>query len=225
MWIWPIADENLVVHQGAGSLSEYQFGNKELTHSFCPKCGSAIMARRLKALPGEELYINARMLKSFDFEINSGKERFPGAARDPPYQPPPFPKHPDADNLLSGLKIYNGNCHCGAVTYAVKTKPLEEQKVLCCNCSLCSRNGDLWIYPPKSAVVVEGGQNLTDYAFLSKDSLHSFCKVCGVSVLVRVTDPKEDLMPINVRNIDKIDLSSLTLNKYDGAKNDPQYEV
>jgi hypothetical protein len=32
-------------------------------------------------------------------------------------------------------------------------------------------------------------------------------------------------MPINVRTMDGIDLSSLTLNKYDGAKNDPQYKV
>jgi hypothetical protein len=87
------------------------------------------------------------------------------------------------------------------------------------------QNGDLWIYPPKSAVVVEGGEKLTDYAFLTKDSQHSFCRVCGVSVLVRVLDENEDIMPINVRTIDGIDLSSLTLNKYDGAKNDPQYEV
>jgi hypothetical protein len=74
-------------------------------------------------------------------------------------------------------------------------------------------------------VVIDGGGNLTDYMFLSKESLHSFCKICGVSVLVRVTEPEKDLMPINVRTIDGVDLSSLTLNKYDGAKNDPQYEV
>jgi hypothetical protein len=88
-----------------------------------------------------------------------------------------------------------------------------------------NQNGDLWIYPPKSAVTVQGGENLTDYAFLSKDSLHSFCKICGTSVLVRVSDEAGENMPINVRTIDGIDLSSLTLKNYDGAKNDPQYEV
>jgi hypothetical protein len=66
---------------------------------------------------------------------------------------------------------------------------------------------------------------LTDYAFLSKECLHSFCKICGVSVLVRNTDPKEEDMPINVRNIEGIDLAGLKFIKYDGAKNDPQYEV
>jgi hypothetical protein len=31
--------------------------------------------------------------------------------------------------------------------------------------------------------------------------------------------------PVNVRTIDGVDLASLTLQNYDGAKNDPQYEV
>ncbi len=66
---------------------------------------------------------------------------------------------------------------------------------------------------------------MTDYAFLSKDSLHAFCKICGVSVVVRVTNPKEDLMPINVRTIDGFDLDTLTFKYYDGRSNDPQYSV
>jgi len=32
-------------------------------------------------------------------------------------------------------------------------------------------------------------------------------------------------MPINVRTMDGIDISTLTLQEYDGAKNDPKYEV
>jgi hypothetical protein len=89
--------------------------------------------------------------------------------------------------------------------------------------SSLAQNGDLWIYPPKSAVVVQGMENLTDYAFLSKDSLHSFCKTCGVSVLVKVLNG--DDMPINVRTMDGVDLSSLSYKTYDGAKANPQYEV
>jgi hypothetical protein len=89
------------------------------------------------------------------------------------------------------------------------------------------QNGALWIYPPKSAVAVEGGENLTDYAYFGKDSLRSFCKTCGVLVLVKVTNVGEEdpVMPINVRTIDGIDIDSLTLKYYDGAKEDPQYEV
>jgi hypothetical protein len=82
------------------------------------------------------------MLKNFNEYLNENKHDnapFNFATVEPKYQPPPFPSHPDADRLQSDERIYNGNCHCGAVAYAVKTKSLEEQKVMCCNCSSCSR--------------------------------------------------------------------------------------
>lgn len=82
------------------------------------------------------------MLKSFNEFFEANKHDNPPinfADVEPLYQTPPFPAHPDAETLPADQKIYNGNCHCGAVTYAVKTTPLEEQKVMNCNCSLCSR--------------------------------------------------------------------------------------
>ena len=74
---------------------------------------------------------------------------------------------------------------------------------------------------------LHGEEALTDYVFLHKDSLHSFCSICGVSVLVRLTDPKEDEMPINVRTIEGIDLWDLKLHKYNGREKGPgpKYEV
>ena len=82
------------------------------------------------------------MLKNFHEYFEANKHDNPPvnfAAAEPQYKVPPFPAHSDADSLQPDQKIYNGNCHCGAVTYAVKTKPLEEQKVMSCNCSLCTR--------------------------------------------------------------------------------------
>lgn len=56
----------------------------------------------------------------------------------PPYEPPKFngelPKFEGG-----GLKVYTGNCHCGAVTLAVKTKPFPEVEVKEDNCSICQR--------------------------------------------------------------------------------------
>lgn len=64
-------------------------------------------------------------------------EPFKGADLDPPYQPPK-PSHGPRDGE-DGLEIYDGNCHCGAVSYIVQSKPLNDIGVLSCNCSLCSR--------------------------------------------------------------------------------------
>lgn len=72
---------------------------------------------------------------------------------------------------------------------------------------------------------LQGAESLTDYIFVDKMSLHSFCGTCGVSVVVRVTDPTEDIMPLNVRTIDGIDLESLQFQRYDGMSKDPPYLV
>jgi hypothetical protein len=76
------------------------------------------------------------MLKDADFD-SLEVEKFNGGDLEPKYQSPQLPAW--EGEVEDGFKIYQGSCHCGAVTYAVKTKPLNETKVLSCNCSLCSR--------------------------------------------------------------------------------------
>jgi hypothetical protein len=78
------------------------------------------------------------VLKDVDFttlEI----EKFPGDDAEPKYEPPATFPTLELGEGDEGLKLYNGNCHCGTVTYTVKTKPFNELKVMSCNCSLCSR--------------------------------------------------------------------------------------
>jgi hypothetical protein len=77
------------------------------------------------------------MLKDVDLEVLEIKT-FKGAEVGDKCQPPQSLTQ-EKDEAEDKLKIYNGNCHCGAVHYTVKTKPLTEQKVMSCNCSLCSR--------------------------------------------------------------------------------------
>lgn len=41
---------------------------------------------------------------------------------------------------------YNASCHCGYIRFAVTlSPPLEEQRVLDCNCSICRRMGYLLV--------------------------------------------------------------------------------
>ena len=88
------------------------------------------------------------------------------------------------------------------------------------------QNGEIYIYPPASSVTFIGKENLIGYPFLSPDSLHSFCKVCGTSVCVQALKEDEDLLPLNLRTMmSGVNVKDLNITEYDGAKNDPQYVV
>ena len=65
---------------------------------------------------------------------------YDGAALGEKYVPPehkgPLPP------AIDGHKLYTGSCHCGAVTLAFMSKPLDEtftDLTAECNCSICGR--------------------------------------------------------------------------------------
>lgn len=71
-----------------------------------------------------------------------------------------------------------------------------------------------------------GTENLTGYAFLSNESLHKFCRICGVSVLVQVLSEGEDLMPLNVRTlVPAVELGELEVETYDGWSEGEAYTI
>lgn len=104
----------------------------------------------------------------------------------------------------SNAKTYDALCHCGTVRYTVAlSPPLHEQQVVECNCSLCTRNGYLNVYPYRENVKVTSGQDaLKTYTFGSKTILHQFCGRCGSSVFFDPQLPKRgekmDLVGVNV---------------------------
>jgi hypothetical protein len=77
------------------------------------------------------------MLKDVDVDSLVKKDFDCATILDSKYVPPSVPDYKGV--VEEGLKIYNGSCHCGAVSYTVKSKPLEEMEITSCNCSLCSR--------------------------------------------------------------------------------------
>ena len=58
---------------------------------------------------------------------------------------------------------HEGNCHCGAVRFTITlTPPLPEQNVSSCDCSICTRNGYLLVYPlDKDVTWHQGYEGLT----------------------------------------------------------------
>ncbi|MCJ1228498.1 hypothetical protein MMC12_005159 [Toensbergia leucococca] len=230
MWAYPIVSDALVVEKGENTLQSYEFAGKGMAHEFCPTCGTSVLGRRHNMPEGApSVFINVRTISGMDLDALKTKP-FDGKAMGSAYQPPEIPAHPKEPG--SDQKVYSGNCHCGAVTYTVHTAPLTTAKVVSCNCSICARNGDLWIYPPTTAVTLHGEEALKDYSFAKKTTSHRFCGTCGVSVVVKIIDlsvlqdGEDEPTPINVRTMNDVDVEALNLVKYDGwSKMDPPYEV
>lgn len=68
--------------------------------------------------------------------------RFDGKALDPPYTAPVFTGAEPTPPGFENGKVYQGSCHCGAVTLAVKVNGSMEdgtykELILTCNCSFC----------------------------------------------------------------------------------------
>lgn len=109
-----------------------------------------------------------------------------GKQAKPEYQQPKVvssgsePSHMSASNLTP----YNANCHCGDVTYTVYTQSLAAHEVNSCNCSICTRDGFLAVFPERQEVVFHTGYDqLLTYAFGNKLITHKFCATCGSSVM------------------------------------------
>lgn len=113
-----------------------------------------------------------------------------------------FPHLPTFDP--SDSQTYSAICHCGTVQYTVTlSPPLAKQKVVECNCSICSRNGYLLVYPLREQVDIKSGEEaLKSYSFGIKRNRHLFCGRCGSSVFFDPRMPEfgesPDIFPVNV---------------------------
>ena len=105
----------------------------------------------------------------------------------------------------------------GAVRYEVSG---SLDKVISCNCSICEKRGLLLIFAaPDQFKLLSGADKLADYQFNKKIIHHQFCATCGVESFARGTAPGAgEMVAVNVRCLDGIDLGALTLTPYDGKK-------
>jgi len=219
-------ENNFVVVKGDENttLKTYEFGKRVMAHKFCPTCGTSILARVKEPTEGSDhnLFINIRALADVDFWALKPATPWNGAALGEPYQQPePVPTGP----VPEGAVVYNGNCHCGAVAYTLLSP--EKLKVATdCNCSICARDGVLWVYPQTSNVTFKGLDSLTQYTFGTGKTYHGFCKICGVAIC-ELYGPKSKRTPyaLNVRTMTGLDLAELELEKDDGKSFGAAYKV
>lgn len=65
----------------------------------------------------------------------------------------------DMSDTQAPKQTYKASCHCGAFVYNVTTASLDNAstEVVRCNCSICARNGYLFIYVPNDQVEFTSG--------------------------------------------------------------------
>ncbi|KAI1278157.1 glutathione-dependent formaldehyde-activating enzyme [Xylaria sp. FL0933] len=242
LWVFPKPADVKFVKGDPATLSDYTFGKKAFIHKSCSTCGNSIMFIG-PPHPGAdeeeaETGINVRLFQHGQLDIwKLPLEKFDGASLfQPAYEPPKFTGEEPAAKIEGG-KLYTGSCHCGAVTLALKSKPLDKNPtgdILECNCSSCAKAGYVWTYPEKLQVVIEGKENLAMYTFGRKTSGKTFCKICSIPIhneVLKFTDEelaaktKEDrdwilggqnLAPVNLRIINNLDVSDLNVSRFQG---------
>jgi hypothetical protein len=92
------------------------------------------------------------------------------------------------------------------------------QQAMECNCSHCSRKGYLlWFVPRAQFTLLSGGDALTAYTFNKHRIAHQFCAKCGCAPFAFGKDPSgAEMAAINVRCLEKVELSSLKTIPVDG---------
>ena len=110
---------------------------------------------------------------------------------------------------------YVGSCHCGQIRYEVTT---DLSPVMSCNCSICSRVGALRTFVPASQFKLLSGEDaLSEYQFNKRHIHHQFCRHCGIHPFARGSTPSGDeMIAINVRCLEGVDTSSLSIKTFDG---------
>lgn len=110
---------------------------------------------------------------------------------------------------------HTGGCHCGQVRYEVT---LDLDQVMSCNCSICTKGGFLWSFVPADKFRLDsGGDILSEYLFNKHVISHLFCPHCGIESFARGKNPDgTDVVAVNVRCLDKIDVAALKPQFFDG---------
>ena len=107
------------------------------------------------------------------------------------------------------MKTYHGSCHCRRVKFTVTT---TIDKVVSCNCSICSKKGVLHHrVAPQQFNLVKGQEHLSLYQFDTKEAKHYFCNTCGIHPF---SNPRAapEMYSVNVRCLNDF---SLKTEKYE----------
>ncbi len=114
---------------------------------------------------------------------------------------------------MDGLREYTGSCHCGSVSFKVRTSDAVE--VERCNCSICRKSGFLHLIVPKSRFnLIEGEADLSCYRFNTGVARHYFCRTCGIKPFY-IPRSNPDGVDVNLNCLDELP-GEVTIVDFDG---------
>ncbi len=124
--------------------------------------------------------------------------------------------HSPAPEAPLVLVTHRGGCHCGAVRFEVEAPATVT--VQDCNCSICSKAGDLHLIVPASRFrLIAGEDALVDYQWNSGIARHRFCGVCGIkSFYIPRSNP--DGFDVNARCLDEGTVLAMTIEPFNGRE-------
>ncbi|KAF7332706.1 Glutathione-dependent formaldehyde-activating enzyme [Mycena kentingensis (nom. inval.)] len=225
-YIWARTLGTFAVDKGAEEdLVGYNFGTKALTHKFCGVCGSSVFGR-YSAEFDNAVSVNLRCVDNIDIYALAKGEPFKGSAWGDAYSAPaPIEPAPASSPADDGATVYHGNCHCGAIGFAL-TRSAEDGKITTareCNCSICRRDGVAWVYPRVADVTFRGVQEKgREYTFGRERCHHVFCTTCGDSVYTRFSGvdaegkERSEHCALNVRLMNDLDLGAVEMEMFNG---------
>ncbi|WP_428641323.1 GFA family protein [Roseibium sp.] len=109
-----------------------------------------------------------------------------------------------------------GSCHCGAVSYEMKTQP---RHAVMCNCSICRRLGTVWGHGEVGAVSVSAAADATlAYSWGDKDLAFHSCRTCGCTThWEAIKGEGKGRMAVNLRLAEPGTIEAIGLRHFDGA--------
>ncbi|CAD5110100.1 GFA family protein [Zestomonas carbonaria] len=114
------------------------------------------------------------------------------------------------------MTIYRGGCHCGRISFSVSG---EIDKLLACNCSLCSKRGGLLWFVGREQLTLDSpkADELPTYRFNTRRVAHHFCDVCGCSPFSEAPGSGgKEMAAVNARCLEGVDLGAYEVTHYDG---------
>ena len=112
------------------------------------------------------------------------------------------------------MQTRQGNCHCGAVRFEIRT---DFPELTTCDCSICRRKNALMVKVHESDFrLLDGQESSTLYQFHTHTAKHYFCNVCGIYPFHRKRSAP-DHYGVNVFCLENFDPSAIPVRGTVGA--------